>query len=238
MNPNKTWKALVALALIVSALCLFPSRTSACGPFFTDALFVFTKHPDFPLGQFAAGKLGVIQPSWARSYLVIAYRALSANPLSERETKDMTELWNDRLNLSDNSGTEMVPKSWTDARKKVAGAPDVAEIQVYRNREKPHEYEEFLNCQPEAFTTASATLEERIKIYGVDSPKVREWLAAQDMVFSNCHGGNKLPEASSDQDPLVRADRAYQTAAANFYATNYDVARQQFDAIAQDKNSS
>jgi len=35
----------------------------------------------------------------------------------------------------------------------------------------------------------------------------------------------------------VRADRAYQTAAANFYATNYDVAKQQFDAIAKDKNS-
>jgi hypothetical protein len=238
MNPNKTWKALVALPLIVSAMCLLPSRTSACGPFFTDALFVFTKHPDFPLAQYAGGKLGVVQPTWARSYLVVAYRALSANPLSDRETKDMTELWNDRLNLSDNSGTESVPKTWTDARKKVPGAPDLAEIQVYRNREKPREYEEFLNCQPDAFTNATATLEERIKLYGADSPKVREWLAAQDVVFSNCHEGSKLPEASSDQDPLVRADRAYQTAAANFYATNYDQAKQQFDAIAKDKTSS
>jgi len=59
-------------------------------------------------------------------------------------------------------------------------------VRVYRNREKPHEYEEFLNCQAEAFTTAAATLEERIKLFGADSPKTREWLAAQDVVFSNC----------------------------------------------------
>jgi hypothetical protein len=237
MNPKKSCQALVALALIISCLCMFPARTTACGPFFTDALFVFTKHPDFPLEQFTGGKLGIVQPSWARSYLVVAYRSLSANPLSEREAKDMTTLWKDRLGLSDESGSEIVPKSWVDARKKVPGATSNEDIQVYRNREKPHEYEEFLNCQPEAFTTATATLEERIKIYGADSPKVREWLAAQDVVFGNCHEGNRLPEPTNDQDAMVRADRAYQTAAANFYATNYDLAKQQFDAIARDKNS-
>ncbi len=237
MNPKHSWKALVALTLIVSCLCMFPSRTSACGPFFTDAIFVFTKHPDFPLEQFAGGKIGIVQPSWARSYLVVAYRALSAAPLSERETKDITSLWKDRLNLSDDSGSEIVPQSWVEVRKKVPGAPEIKEVQIYRNLEKPRDYEEFLNCQHDAFETASATLEERIKIYGADNPKVREWLAAQDVVFSNCHEGKKLPEPTTDSDPMVRADRAYQTAAANFYATNYDVAKQQFDAIAKDKNS-
>lgn len=237
MNPKKIWQALVALTLITGCLCLFPSRTSACGPFFTDALFVFTKHPDFPLEQFAGGKLGIVQPSWARSYLVAAYRVLASNPLSDREARDMTSLWNDRLNLSSDSGSEIGTKSWVDARKKVPGATPIEDVQVYRNREKPHEYEEFLNCQPEAFTTATATLDERIKIYGADSPKVREWLAAQDAVLANCHEGNRLPDPTSDQDAMVRADRAYQTAAANFYATNYDLAKQQFDAIAKDKNS-
>jgi hypothetical protein len=150
MTLKHIWKAALALTLITSTLCMFPARTSACGPFFTDALFVFTKHPDFPLEQFAGGKLGVVQPSWARSYLVVAYRTLSANPLSEREAKDMTTLWKDRLGLADDSGGggEIVPKSWADARKKVPGATPLEEIRVYRNREKPHEYEEFLNCQP------------------------------------------------------------------------------------------
>src|ERR1051325_3357976 len=121
MNPKKIWPALVALTLITSCLCMFPSRTSACGPFFTDALFVFTKHPDFPLEQFAGGKLGIVQPSWARSYLVVAYRILSGNPLSDREAKDMAALWSDRLNLSDDSGSETASKTWIDARKKVSG---------------------------------------------------------------------------------------------------------------------
>src|SRR5580765_9019622 len=106
MTPKHICKAVLALTLITSSLCMFPSRTLACGPFFTDALFVFTKHPDFPLEQFAGGKLGIVQPSWARSYLVVAFRVLS-NPLSDREAKDMTSLWNDRLGLGDGSGSEI-----------------------------------------------------------------------------------------------------------------------------------
>src|SRR3954469_22625885 len=112
MTLKHFWKAIVALTVIIATLCLFPSRTIACGPFFTDALFVFTKHPDFPLEQFAGGKLGIVQPSWARSYLVVAYRTLAATPLSDRETKDVTALWNARLNLADDSATDTVPAGW------------------------------------------------------------------------------------------------------------------------------
>ena len=226
----------MAIALMVSCFCLFPARTSACGPFFTDALFVFTKHPDFPLPQFTGGKLGIVTPSWARSYLVVAYRTLAGNPLSDRESKAMTDLWNDRLSLGDSS-EETVSKEWTDGRKKVPGTQPLESLQVYRNREKPHEFEEFLNCQTDALHNAATLLDERIKLYGADSNKVRDWLAAQDIVFGNCHEGNRTPDPTQDSDPLVRADRAYQIAAANFYATNYDLAKQQFDAIAKDKNS-
>jgi hypothetical protein len=236
MNPKHNWKVVVTLGLMASFVCLFPARTIACGPFFTDAIFVFTKHPDFPLEQFAGGKLGIVTPTWARSYLVIAYRALSDNPLSEAEAKSVKSLWDDRLGLSD-TPDDSAGKNWIEARKKVPGATALIEVQPFRNREKPHEYEEFLNCQPDAFQTATATLDERIKKYGADSSQVRDWLAAQDIVFADCHEGNQVPESPTDQDPLVRADRAYQTAAANFYATNYDQAKQQFDVIAKDKTS-
>lgn len=236
MNPQNTFKALIALTLLISVLCIFPSRTLACGPFFTDAIFVFTKHPDFPLEKFAGGKLGIVTPTWARSYLVVAYRTLAGNPLSESEAKDVKSLWDDRLNLtssSDDSGTT----KWIEARKKVPGATALKEVQTYRNQEKPHEYEEFLNCQQDAFQTATATLDEKIKKYGTDSTQVRDWLYVQDIVFLNCHEGTRIPDPSTDQDALVRADRAYQIAAANFYATNYDQAKQQFDTIAKDKTS-
>lgn len=231
-------RGILALALIAAVVMLLPPRTNACGPFFTDAIFVFTKHPDFPLEQFASGKLGVVSPTWARSYLVVAYRSLSGAPLSETEAKGVKAVWEARLSLGGYDDTEEEwTKKWNEARAKVPGAQPV-QFDPYRNREKPNEYETFLNCQQDALKNAEALLNERITRFGADSPQVHDWLAAQDTVFMNCHEGRHLPEpAPTDADQLVRADRAYQIAAANFYATNYDEAKQEFDAIAKDTNS-
>jgi hypothetical protein len=238
MITGKSWKALVALALIALVSFLLPVRTQACGPFFTNAIFVYSKHPDFPLESFAAGKLGVVEPNWARSYLVVAYRNLAGNSLSESEAKGIKALWDERLSNDDGIHDQEWIKKWTDARKQVPGIAAPAEIDVYRNRDKPHEYESYLNCQQDAFENAAATLNERIKRFGADSVAVRDWLTAQDTVFSNCRGGRQIPEAARpDQDPLIRADRAYQIAAANFYSTALDEAKQQFDSIARDSSS-
>ncbi len=235
MNSSK---ALLALTLIVSVTFIRPPRTQACGPFFTDAIFVYSKHPDLPFEKFAAGKLGVLQPNWARSYLVAAYRNLSGIGLSKSEAKAIKGVWDDRLNLGWESNDDQWIKKWTEARKKVPGLAAPPDIKAYRNRAKPHEYESFLNCQQDAFENAESTLNERIKRLGADSSAIRDWIAAQDKVFANCGGGKQIPEAAgSDSDSLIRADRAYQIAAANFYATNFDEARQQFDSIAHDKSS-
>ena len=227
------------IAALGAAFLLLPaSRTEACGPWFTDAIFVFSKHPDFPLETFASGKLGVVNPTWARSYLVVAYRTLSGNPLSNTEAKAIKSLWDDRLNNGGDGYDDTWLKKWNEARKQVPSVQKPAEISVYRSREKPHEYESFLNCQADAFVNATAALNERISRFGADSPQVRDWLTAQDTVFTNCGEGRHIPEnVGADQDAAIRADRAYQIAAANFYATNFDEARQQFDAIAQDKQS-
>jgi hypothetical protein len=241
MIAGNSTRALVALALIASVSFLLPYRTRACGPFFTDAIFVYTKHPDFPLESFAAGKLGVLRPSYARSYLVAAYRNLSGNSLSNAEAKGIKSLWDDRLNLGWELHDEEWIKAWVEARKKVPGVAAPPEIKAFRNREKPHEYESYLNCQQDAFDNAVATLNDRIKRLGADSPGVKSWVAAQDLVFANCSEGKHMPaEASTeapDLPPLLRADRAYQIAAANFYAGSFDEARQQFDSIARDDAS-
>ena len=227
----------IAIMLALATLIPLTQRTIACGPFFSDAIFVFTKHPDFPLENFAAGKFGVINKSWARSYMVVVYRSLSGNPLSDREARAMKSLWDERLNNSSESSDDSWRQKWNEARK-TAGAPEVKDIEVYRNREKPHEYESFLNCQPDAFVNAASLLNERVKLFGASSPQVNAWLAAQDAVFANCKEGKHIPEpAGSNDETLVRADRAYQTAAANFYSTNFDEATQQFEAIARDQQS-
>jgi hypothetical protein len=238
MIASRSCKALVALALIVSVSFMLPQRTQACGPFFTNAIFVYSKHPDLPLESFAGGRLGVVRPSWARSYLVAAFRNLAGNRLSESEAKAIKSVWDDRLNLSWESNDDQWIKKWNEARKRVPGLAAPPEIKAYRNREKPHEYDSYLNCQQDAFENAEATLSERIKKFGADSPAVKDWVAAQDTVFANCGEGRHIPDAARpDQDALIRADRAYQIAAANFYSTNFDEAKQAFDSIASDKSS-
>ena len=141
MIGRNSLKALVALALVASVSFLLPFRTRACGPFFTNAIFVYSKHPDFPLESFAAGKLGVVDPKWARSYLVAAYRNLAGNGLSESEAKAIKSVWDDRLNNSWDSNDDQWIKKWTEARKQVPGIAAPPEIKAYRNQEKPHEYE-------------------------------------------------------------------------------------------------
>ena len=237
MIPRNLTRTLLAVILISSFLVLFPRPTGACGPFFSSAIFVYTKHPDFPLERFAAGQIGVLQPSYARSYLVAAYRNLMGEKLNAQEIAGLKGLWDDRLNNGAAvDDTEWI-KKWTEARAKVSGAAEV-QISAFRNREKPNEYETYVNCQEDAFANAEATLNERIKRFGADSPNVREWLKAQDTVFSNCREGANIPEAApADLDKLIRADRAYQIAAAHFYAAQFTEAAKDFDAIARDSSS-
>src|SRR5712671_7960311 len=140
MIAGNSFKALLALALIISVSFILPQRTQACGPFFTEAIFVYSKHPDLPLENFAAGKLGVVEPMWARSYLVAAYRNLAGNGLSQTEAKAIKSVWDDRLNLNWQSNEEQWIKNWTEARRKVPGLAAPTKIEVYRNREKPHEF--------------------------------------------------------------------------------------------------
>src|SRR5258707_3467063 len=204
-------------------------------------MFVYTKHPDFPLERFAKGQLGVLRPTYARSYLFAAYRNLTNGALSDAETAALKSLWEDRLTNGWNSNDDAWIKKWLDARSKVPGLSAPPQLHAFRNREKPHEYESYLNCQQDAFENAAATLGERIKTFGAESLGVKSWVAAQDLVLANCSEGKHIPaEAASEAPelpPVLRADRAYQIAAANFYTGSFDEAKQQFEAIARDKTS-
>ncbi len=227
-----------SIATLVLLTVFFNSSIIACGPFSTESIFVFTVHPAFPLERYARGEIGVIQPSYARSYLYVAYRHLANSPFTPEEQKALTELWNDRLNNSFDLGDQEWLKAWTDARSKVAGVAITPKIEVYRSREKPNEYETYLNCQKDSFATSISTLNERIKKYGADSEVVRTWVQGQDEVFANCGEGRHIPsQLPVDADALARADRAYQIAAANFYSSSFEEAQKYFEAIASDSSS-
>lgn len=230
------------IAIVLSLVILNTTTALACGPFTLEAVFVYTVHPAYPLEKFAAGRLGVVQPSYARSYLYAAYRHLTGAGFTPIEQKAMVDLWRQRLSFSGGEDSTDWSKVWLTARQQVVGSQNGAQnlesIEVYRTREKPNEYENYVNCNPDAFQNAAATLNARVAKYGADSVAMQAWVRVQDQVFSNCASGESIPEAApTDFDTLMRADRAYQIAAAHFYAAHFDEARKHFEAIAADNAS-
>ena len=109
-----------SLVVVLLAVLLFNSTSAlACGPFAIEAVFVHTVHPTYPMERFAAGRIGVLQPSYARSYLYAGYRYLNGSGFTPAEQRALTEFWDDRLNFRWSSGEEDWTKAWFEARRKV-----------------------------------------------------------------------------------------------------------------------
>jgi hypothetical protein len=226
-------RSLLLVVCLLAVLLYRPQPLSSCGPFFARAAFTYTVHPDFPLEKFAAGALGVLQPTYARSYLAVAYRYLMGTGFNEAEQKALVALWRDRLVSTVEAQAEEWTKVWLEARNKVPGMTTVSSINVFRAWGP---YSNYLNCPADAFTTAAHTLRRLQERFGPESPAVREWVQAQDVVFAKCSDGANLtlhPAA----EPQLRADSAYQMAAAQFYSGSFDDAIAAFEAIATDTAS-
>lgn len=238
MKISGITRILLATLLAVSVLS-WPRAARGCGPFLASAIFTYTKHPDLPMKGFAGGELGVLQPTYARSYLAVAYRYLSGDRLDPEEQKGVTALWNERLSYGPQDD-DAISKPWADARNSVSAAgPAPAIRELFRPVSDKDSYQQYLNCTAGAFQTAAATLSKRIERFGANSPEVKDWVQAQDQVFSNCSGGSQIPALAKSASPAaIQADRAYQMAAANFYAGNFDAAEKMFKDIAADSGSS
>ncbi len=222
--------------IIVAAVLAATATTAyvlACGPFLVEYRAVQTVIPAHP-AAYARGSVGVVRPLFARRYLVQAYRRFSGQEglgdvIMPIEPPDYSKLPETPLEM------------WTALRLSVTGEapqPQAPRFDVYRSVGK--DYQSIQNCLDDAFLAATNTAKARVAHYnGAASPQVREWVRAQDAVFANCKGDPLvLPEpAPPTADPLARADRAYQTAAAYFYATRYDEAATRFRAIAADTTS-
>ncbi|MGB8509240.1 MAG: hypothetical protein WCD76_12705, partial [Pyrinomonadaceae bacterium] len=263
------WRTVCASLLLACAVLssqfLLPRRVEACGPEFLNANFVTVPRPDFPLEDFARGRIGVVRTTFARSYLVAAYRALSGIEPDARAQGAMLDLWGERLGLGSTAwdahyrewrkghnpnDAEYAPagegdslQAWRAARLRALpnGASEGAELASLYARNKDG-YDYYLNCATDGINTATRTLDERVKQYGAGSAAVSDWVKAQDRVFSFCSSNSykieplkpQLPdEKVAVADETLRRDRAYQIAAALFYAEHYDEARTRFRAVAQ-----
>lgn len=237
----KIWRQGLVI-LMIAALFYSPRPLFSCVEFAQGPLFTYTKHPDLPLDKFVRGNLGVLQPTYARSYLCVAYRTLSGARLNRAEQKAVLDLWNQRLTGRWEPGDLSGRSAWQAVRAKVPGVEPMPVVRPYRNVQIRHEtydsYGAYLNCGEDAFAAAAKTLEERIKRFGAASPEVRDWVRAQDHVFANCAAGRTIPEpATAASHPLIQDDRAYQIAASYFHAEDYDTAAKLFGEIAKDPSS-
>jgi hypothetical protein len=237
-----TLKCLFAIGIVICLLCIRPAFS--CGPFVEQAIFTYTLHPDLPLTTYAQGQLGILQPTYARSYLYVAYRYLIGMGFQPEEQAALLALWNERLNPQAdlwNTDVSAAVKVWSEARAQIDEVGPPPAVNVFKTLEARNGlayYHVFLNCPADAFLTAARTLTERIGQFGADSVEMREWVHAQDQVFTNCSGARTIPAATAPQSPeILQKDRAYQIAAAHFYAGDLVAAEQLFRDIAADPAS-
>jgi tetratricopeptide (TPR) repeat protein len=217
------WAAAVALPM---ALVILPHYLDSCA-YAPPELRFATYHNPLP-DDIAAGRTGVVRPHFRRRYLLLAYREMMGPPLNAGERE------NEPNNQYGPSSERAKP--WLDARKSVPGAGTLTAIDG--DKKVPgQDYETYSNCLADAFTSAAATLQQRVARWGAQSPQTAEWLRGQDQVFQNCSGGPVSPQPLPAGDRMLSADRDYQIAAAEFYAGQYDRARADFDKIAATASS-
>lgn len=232
-RPGRTLvAAIVAIGLLDGTQPL-----EACGPFIQRAVFTLTRHPDEPLSRFATGNLGVLQPTYARSYLAVAYRHLMGVPLGTEARRSADQLWQERLGRPWDERLPAAVEAWRARRRLVLSVALPGDLELFR-RVPGSQFADYPNCNADAFRGAARTLEALENAHGAASAVVAEWVRAQETVFDNCAGGEHLPPPTvTAAAPGAQTQRAYQMAAANFYAGRFAEAEALFRGIAADASS-
>ena len=112
---------MLAIGMVAGLLGSRPA--CGCGPFFEQAIFTYTLHPDLPLTSYAQGQLGILQPTYAQSYLYVAYRYLIGMGFDQEEQAALLALWDERLNPQAdlwNPNASAAVKAWSDVRAQIA----------------------------------------------------------------------------------------------------------------------
>src|SRR5687768_11062770 len=159
--------------LLISA---FLSNALPCGPSYITPLFDTRSAPENPYTEFAAGRLGIIKPTFRRSVLFAAYRYVAASGLNAAEQQAIVEVWRadiENRDFEDNT-VDAAVKAWVEKRKEVVGKdeeiPDIYAERTYGG------YDFFPNCTESSFETAVETLTDRKSSHGSDDPNLRDWI--------------------------------------------------------------
>jgi tetratricopeptide (TPR) repeat protein len=247
---------LIFAALAVLAVVFLTRVVRACNyaAFVPYPVFINTLHPDLPINSYARGNLGVIQPTYGSTYLYVAYRDLAGpavrpsedaalwrgderitgpQPVTPSETAESAHDWEQEWDSATGQAEPQESPSLRFSFNYQPGAGIYREVALHESNMVL--YTQFLNCPQGAFHEALNTLQQRTQQYGESSGIVQNWIAAQQIVFGNCAALGTIPDDLPPTAPgIARADRAYQQAAAYFYAGEYDRAIAAFQTIAHD----
>ena len=223
--------------MIASAALLTPPRAAAGNHFsYPIAVFSYESHPSLPLEAYAAGDLGIVLPTYARSYLYAAYRWMEGVPMTTEEQAALEEYWNWKLGLlrpPEPAGFDAWYALRGSLEPPLPEFPDRIERYISTD-----DYVQFQGCVDSGFALAAARLRGHVERFGAASREVREWLIGQDIVFEHCTtgvSGPALPPAApADLHPEIRRDRRYQVAASRFAAGEFEEAEGAFRAIVAD----
>lgn len=193
--------------------------------------------PDSEYNQhYKFGRLGVLLPTYERSALYLAYRALTLDQQTLKKQEHDTPEYRFQSDIP-NGGMDV----WTAQRASVSEQPlrrPLAEDRSFKGRG----YGSYLNCTIGAYNFAAETLLALKTNSKISKAAVQEWVAAQDMVFDLCGDPEanttvKIPQDLPAATPVyLRQLRQYQIATAYFYDEKFDEALRRFDTIAADKS--
>jgi hypothetical protein len=222
------------LTLVIVTCGLVPPAW-ATGPLGPEIRF-FSRSGQDPVDDlvFFRGQLGILRPTFTDNRLYAAYRIMLGGRFSEAQARQLLARCCDAPETLSDAET-----SWNDLRKRVAGVPPAQDPRYGGYRRRPENMQLFdVSCFPNAYRNSAATLRARIAEHGANSRLVRDWVIGQDAVLLNCYEDSPLPEELPRNAPAwLKADLAYQIAAAYFYRLDYARAGQLFAEIGRDASS-
>src|SRR5262245_18480582 len=228
----RCFSSLLTLAILVWGLVPTAWATGPLGPeirFFSRS----GQDPEDDLAYFR-GRLGILRPTFTDNRLYAAYRIMLGGRFSEAQARQLLARCCDAPETLSDAVT-----SWSDLRKRVAGVPPAQDPRYGGYRRRPEDMQLYdVSCFPNAYRNSSATLRARIAEHGANNPLTRDWVIGQDAVLLNCYEDSPLPEELLPNAPAwLKADLAYQIAAAYFYRLDYTRAGQLFAEIGRDASS-
>jgi hypothetical protein len=147
------------LIVVAAILLLAPPESQSCGPFLPEAQFVFRLGPVDELPYYQ-GKLGIVQPTYRRRNLIVAYRYFSGVPLTKEEIAGppppapKAEPQQYGFDRSPTDG------EWLMARSAVPGIQPAKIPVAYRKVPGGNGWSTYQDCLDDAFVIAAATLQQ------------------------------------------------------------------------------